>query len=326
MKKMTRNRIGCAGLLGIAVAVATAQGQQIDEEALHERILEICKPYLADLTLHPSANARERVLEGGLSPEWVTEVMENLVRENLPVLEAMGKDAEHLRNGGSRAYNATVDKAVSPILMLGVLPGPKTLDLLSECASFKANSYIRYCAIDSYIAIAGGDSTPFLQEAIAKRLTFNNLIVRHIGGVIPKLKKEGRDGDVAKLLSFLLEQAQTEQDWTAASALDKFLCSAIDGYAQSVQREQAVRRFIDSENESAREGFAEIKAAVDAVPADRRTDLGGRFTREGPNGGADGEDGGTGTPPSSRTWLRLALALLALLAGSAAAWRKAKRK
>jgi len=318
-----------AFLLGIAIATVTVQGQQIDEEALLERAVEICKPFLGDFMLPPNLNARERVLEGGVSPEWATETLEGMVRKNLSALEeAITKEGSaNTQNRVSDTLRTAFSRAASPILMLRVIPGPKTLDLLREYALFDPSYAIRYCAVDSYIAIARGDSTYFLKEVIAKDPHSSGRVFWLIQLRIPELKKEGRDGDVAKLLAFLLEQAQTEQDWTAASALDKFLCSAIDGYAQSVQREQAVRRFIDSENESAREGFAEIKAAVDAVPADRRTDLGGRFTREGPDGGADGWQNSHGPVENKRApWQLLSLIGVAAVGGVVMAWRYFRKR
>jgi len=264
---------------GIVVVTVIAQGQQIDEETLQKRVSEICKEY--NIFLKLPEDARERTLEGGLSPEWVAETLENMVRKNLPILEQMRKDGTYWDGDTlSFGYQSVLDKATSPILVLGRVPGSDTLALLRECVSFE--DYMVYrVAIDSYIAIAGGDSVPFLQEVLARRIVGNHWLAQHLGRVLRDLKKKGRDGDVEKLHIFLLEQLQEEQRWSGVHVIDMALCATLDGYAQSIQREQAVKRFTNlperEDTPVAKESRREILAEIDKTPAGERTDLSKRF-------------------------------------------------
>ena len=317
-------------MLGIvATLTSIAQAQQMSEEMLRERILDICSEFGRYGRL--PENARERALEGGVSPEWMTGALENMVRKSLPVMTELKEKGGvwYFSNGMPPEYRTVHDAACDSLIMLREFPGPNTLALLRECA-FSFEYYEAYDAvIDTYIALEGGDSVPFLRELLEKKIP-NRYLAQCLRGPIIEFKKKNRNGDVDKFHAFLLEQLQAEQIWSSVEQIDGVLCMTLDGYPESIQRREAMQRFADMPDNMplSRQRHSEIQATIDAVPADRRTDLGGRFTGAGLGGGADGEDGGTGTPPSSRTWLRLALALLALalLAGSAAAWRKAKRK
>ena len=261
-------------VLGVTVTV-TAQEGQISEETLLQRVSEICKDY--NLFLRLPEDARERVLEGGVPPEWVTETLERLVRKNLPVLEQMFiEETRILFSRPSSEYKDMCDKVTSSILILGKVSGSNTLALLRECVSFK-NYMVRDAAVASYIAIEGGDSVPFLQEIIAKKLDANARLAQRFRRIISDLKKEGRDGDVEKFHVFLLEQLQTEQDWSSVEQLDKALCATLDDYPQSIQRKQAIQRMQVSVGDWNRERYQTLQTDVAKTPADKRTDLSKRF-------------------------------------------------
>ena len=70
---------------------------------------------------------------------------------------------------------------------------------------------------------------------------------------------------------------QTEKDFTCARWFDDFLCETLNDYANSVQRIQAIEKFLDSTQELERNHFRNIKAEIDAIPADKRTNLSKRF-------------------------------------------------
>ena len=126
-------------ILSIAVVVATsAQEQQITEEILLKRIADICSKY--NLYGKLPENARERALEGGVSPEWARETLEDVVRKNLQALKKMREDGTGWFvigdiSGPTGEYETALDRATSSILILGTIPGPDTLALLRECIS-----------------------------------------------------------------------------------------------------------------------------------------------------------------------------------------------
>ena len=271
-------------LLNIAHNVAIAQGQPIDEEALARRVVEIGKDYWSFYVL--PENARERLLEGGIALEQAKEMLKGIIHKNLLVLEKMRKDGTYWdEDTYSSSYQATGDRVRCAILMLREFPAPDTLALLREYA-LSGEDYARSSTVHTYIAIAGGDSVPFLQEILAKKIIGNSWLAQDLRLVIRDLKKKGRDGDVEKFHIFMLEQVQTEQGWTGACELDRALCATLDGYAQSIQREQAIQRFPERENNRmARQRYQELQADVDKPPASERTDLSKRFKLAEPKTG-----------------------------------------
>ena len=268
-------------MLSVATVTVTAYGQQISEEALLERIASICRGYKV-YNKWPE-NVRERALEGGLSPEWMTETLESIVRKNLAVMEKLWakQDSSWFSGGIPKAYRDAQSAVCDSIIMLRAFPGSNTFDVLKECA-LSGFLYVVDRAIDSYITIADdGDLIPFFRELTAQgKQGRSALLCPRIEGVITRLKEKNRDADVEKMHAFLLGLVQTEQRWFDVEQLDKLLCSTLDGYAQSVQRKQAVQRFVNAipENHSGDfQSHIKLQAEVDAVPADKRVDLSKRF-------------------------------------------------
>jgi len=259
-------------MLGIAAATAVAQEQQLDEKTLLERIEKICEGFGWYFRLPD--DARERALEGGLSPEWMTEALESIVRKNLPVLEEIYKDYAQLINGGSAAYKDTRYKIRNAVLVLRYFSGPNTSTVFRECIS-STDTLVCDAAIDSYITLEGVNTIPFFREYIAKGGQPRSGICIRLGTLIPGLKEKNKTGEVDKIHAFLLEMIQEEKEWYAVMPLDNILLSTLDGYSQSVQREQTVRRFVHmpNMNERERQHYHTVRAEVDAVPADKRKDF-----------------------------------------------------
>ena len=266
-------------VLGITIATAIAQAQQTDAEMLQKLIVYTCNSY------HPNhtqpADARKRILESGIPQERVTEILEGIVRENLPVLEKLWEEKlPRFSSGISDSYLRAQYAVCDPIFMLREFPGPNTLALFRECASFIDHA-VSLTAIETYIALEGGDSVPFLKELLEKNITWNSWLAQHLRGVIRDLKKQGRDEDVEKFHAFLLEQLQMEPSWNSVEELDGTLCVTLDDYPKSLQRAQAMQRFANMPDtidwRVARQSHSAIQAQVDAVPADQRVDLSKRF-------------------------------------------------
>jgi len=276
MNTKKKNVVCLIALLNIACGTAIAQEQQTDVETLQRiiadassrgRLLEFIKP----------KDERKRILESGVPPERVTEMLEDIVRKGKSAMEKFREEKweAYFRGWLPESYRIAEYSASYSLILLREFPGPNTLALLRECAPFE-DQLISPTAIETYIALAGGDSVPFLRELIEKNQHVIKIITPHLGGVISDLKKKGRNDDVEKFHALMLEQLRV-QSWTAAERLDAVLCATLDGYIQSVQRVQLAQKHINSENNFAREGFAKIKAEVDAVPADKRVDLSKRF-------------------------------------------------
>ena len=257
-------------IVGMVSLAATAQVQPISEEALQTRIADICKGYFSYYKLPD--NVRELALEGGLSPEWLTETLENMVRRNMPDLEQVIRDEWHISGGPSNTRRKACDWVRCPILVLREFPGPNTLSLIRECAFSSKDGIVRQSSIDTYIAIAGGDAVPFLREAVEKKITDGCDLSQRLSRAIKKAHSKGKTDDVKTFFAFLMEMAQTEQHALSADMLDKTLCTLI-GYEHSIQRRQNIERFANSEDQYSRERFRERKAEMDKLPADKRTDL-----------------------------------------------------
>ena len=261
--------------LGIAGGIATAQEQVIDEITLEERIAEIYPDYGSFRTVND--NVRERVLEGAVSPEWVTATLENLIRKHLPTLEEMRKHDWHFENGVSRSYRTTCQRVTRPVIVLREFPGPDTLALIRECTLSK-DSMVSDCAVDTYIAIEGGDSVPFLREHVARgKAGRSGRLSSSLRKFFSAYKKNNRNDDTAKLNAFLLELIQSADDFGDVYLMDRVLCDFLDGYAKSVQRTQAVQRF---DNKIPKENYPDsykfqkkIKEEVEKTPEKERKDF-----------------------------------------------------
>jgi len=246
--------------------------ETINEDPFERRVIEICDEFRPRSIL--PEGTRERILEGGMSPEQAKEALDGIIRKNLLALEKMRNDGRNL----SGDYRTVGERVRSAIFILKEFPGSDTLARLREYA-LSRDYFAPNSAVHSYIAIAGGDSVPFLQEIIAEKIVSSHWIASHLERVIRDLKKEGKDSDVEKFHIFLLEQLQAEQDWQSVEQLDAALCATLDDYPQSIQRKQAIQRFANMPEDytTFRQRHSEIQADVDKTPADKRTDLSKRF-------------------------------------------------
>lgn len=230
-------------------------------------LLEECARSTSERVRSQSKSVREFINAG----EGEREVMalEEVVREKLSDMEkADGR--QKLKHGRD---------------ICAILPRLKdsrradTLALLRDCA-LSSNEWVCYGAVEAYIAIlgGGGDSASLLREVYATgRVPQDSSFFMFLQEAIGKLKGKGSHGDVEKLHAAMLEIAQVEQEASNAAALDSALCASLEGYAESVQREQALQRLRQSVDEWNRRIFDERKAEIDKTPAGKRTDLSKRF-------------------------------------------------
>ena len=236
-------QIMMAGLLAVlGCASCQHHPRVIDKETLLKRAADVWRDYeyYAELT----DNAREHILEGGVSPEWVTAVLERQVRKYNSKVQRMRNDYTHFVPNTSQRYLDTRKKVKIPMAVLREFPGPNTLELLRKCALSKsADTVVSYYAVDTYVAIAGGDAVPFLRKFVSKDCRGNiHAVSQDLHRVIKGYQASGRHEDAAKLNAFLLEHLQTENDWQFIETLDNVLLDTLEGYAGCDDRVQAFRR------------------------------------------------------------------------------------
>jgi len=205
-------------------------------------------------------------------------VLEEIVRERLSYMEKAEGDAK-IRPRSEISIT---------LRQLKDFHDPNTLELLKECTVASKDDRIRRIAILTHIEITSGDedTVAFLRGVIAEgRLSGLSRyeIYRFLGGdkdrssFLAELKAKNKNDNMEKLLVFMLDMVQVEQDSDVSNKLDDVLCKNLDGYTQSIQREQVMLKFVNSTNDWTRNRFGEIKAEIDKIPAGQRTDLSQRF-------------------------------------------------
>gem|GEM_PF-2549604 len=260
--------------LGVATISLMAQEQQkeADDATLKGLILNfVCDTHEPPLDEQKEEGWRRPTVQDvaawhDVSPERMTRVLEELVRERLSDM----KEAK-----GDRKTIAHTDVHIL-LQAFKTFHGINTLALLRECAL----SYGFHSAVESYVHIlgGGGDSADFLQEVQAKGyIPTNRLFYNFLRDTAINLREKKQNDEAEKFYAAMLNMIRREQDAGNADNMDKALCASLDGYAQSVQREQVAQRFVTSLNVWVRNRFEAIKTEIGAVPADKRIDLSKRF-------------------------------------------------
>jgi len=262
--------------LAITCAMTMAQERQLDDGTLKMYILDAYDGHQEPIEHGEDGNeiivprkptAREIAKKYDVSDERMARVLEEMIRERLPLLT-------NKKTGG---YG-------SPMFVLGGLMGclevfqsTNTLALLKECA-VSINRYVRYHAIKSYVAIAGTEAMPSLLKVLeAKHFqTEQGDFYKLLEESVADLTEKKRNDDAEKLLIFMLNMAQREEDGISALRLDSVLCASIKYYATSVQRAQLVQRF-DNDESWAIGRRDHVKSELEKIPVNERTDLSKRF-------------------------------------------------
>ena len=259
--------------LAIICAMTMAQERRLDDDTLKRRIFRAYDGHLdpADeegLTFHHKPEPPELANEYGISHERMARVLEEMIREHLPQLTDK-------KTGG---YGSPFIVLRGLLKNLETYQSANTLALLKECAT-SVNRDTRYHAVKTYATIAGVESIPPLLEAIeAKRFTteqgdFYGLL----GKVVEELNEKNRDNDVEKILIFMLNMAQREDDNISVFHLDYVLCVSTKDYITSVQRTRLIQRFENDNDRAIRDSLAHAKSELEKIPVNERTDLSKRF-------------------------------------------------
>ena len=259
-------------VLSMIAIAATAQNKRIEDTRLKALIIQdVCDVF--DPNHRPKGWVRPTVQDMAerfsIPTERMARVLEEIIRESLDSIEK----AEGKRPPSARYVIYVI------LRQLKDFRTPDTLDLLRECA-LSTDAWVCYSAAEIYITFleGGGDSAAFLQKVHSKGLfPEESRFFDFLQGIIEKLKEKGQNDDVEKLHAVMLDMMWTEQEAVNAARLDKVLCATLDGYEQSIQREQTMQRLRVSVQEHNRKYFDAIKTEIEALPAEKRTDLSKRF-------------------------------------------------
>jgi len=275
MKRVLLMTLTVVTLTAAAQEQRTVQERLADDTVLKEVIFQrVCN---TPIDRPPLGWRRSTVQEvarlGNIPPERMTRVLEEIVRERLADL---GKADD------SKKWDA-------PIVIRTILDqmskfgfhGSDTPALLWECAK-TADGDICEATAKAYLDISEGgeDSADFLRETLGRErgLRTRLKIYEALNNTLAKLKEKDRRDDLEKLQALMLDLIRVENYAYFLDGLDKTLCATLDGYAQSLQREQAIKKPLNITTDEVRDRLTEIKAEMDKIPPDKRTDLSGRFT------------------------------------------------
>ena len=262
--------------LAITTVATTMMAQERsynDDELKKFIILFFCDSHVppleydenGDEILHPAPSIKNFATAQKISPERMIKFIEEIIRERLPMLQKLTGDK----------YNISVVEISRAVSLLQTFHGPNSLALLKECVQTK-DDLIRQSAIETYILIqeGEGDSVSFLREVNEMNGLYHRYsFCQFLEGIINDLKEKNKNEVVDDYHAFLLDLLFAEQNASNATPLDKLLCKTLDGYPQSVQREQMIQKFLVSENELIRKRYNVIKSEIEQIPADKRTDL-----------------------------------------------------
>lgn len=166
-------------------------------------------------------------------PEQMASVLEEIIRERLPILE---------KREDNNMTRRTATQARTCISALEVFHSANTLALLKECV-LSSDGSIRDNAVISYVTIARATSIPFIQRAFAEGRVNNSwLVYTRVEDVIAELKKENKTADVERFSVFLKDRLQTEANFFCVKKLDEILCANVDGYTDNPQRQTTLKR------------------------------------------------------------------------------------
>jgi len=232
---ITKKAVCLAALLGIA-NVTIAQ-EPPDDETLKRAIgIILVEASWDDLPTDPEyrfTTIQDIADKHKASPEQMTRVLEELVREELSTLEK----AQGVEKQVCEGFISTLVQQFSHF------HGPDTPALVKECALIFGDR----STVEDYITLSGGggDSVFLLRDFIARGDTkdFDRYpLYERLGNFIPQLTGKGQTADVDKILAFMKEMIQTEQGLGSARELDKILCAHLEGYADDPQRQPVLKR------------------------------------------------------------------------------------
>ena len=274
-------------VLGISTLIMAQEQQQMDDMTLKKHIrsmsgghtppIKIEVDEKGQLFVPPRSDSKFTLQDFSnkyeISPERMTKVLEDMIKNRL---STPGKTPQDEYGAG---HNENPGILQNLIPRLKSFHGTNTLELLGKCM-LQDDDNTRYSAVETYVSITGADAIPFLREYIAEgRMKSKGypFYFRFLKSTIVKLKEKHQHEDIEKFNVFMLDMLRVEQYAGDVDYLDRTLCITLDGYETSTQRENGIKRYINTESEHYRNHFGVIQSKLDKVPVENRIDLSKRF-------------------------------------------------
>ena len=189
-------------MLAAVVITTTAQEQlpPIDDATVKGFIRDCSDGHLDD-GIPPIMNRTEDLLlRYDISKERIAKILEEMIREELPVVEAKPLERDDFVFDAIYLNNYIND--------LAIFHNANTLALLKECVMSK-DSGVRFAAVRAYVSIAGAESIPFVREFLAgDRLSVGvrySLVEEFLPKIYLRLRAENKTADAEKFMELLKE-------------------------------------------------------------------------------------------------------------------------
>ena len=268
----------CLAIIGCAISVRATTDNELSLEDKAKPLADFLKQTMFEGG-PSSIKAREIIRDNKIPKDayiaTIEKIAEECIADTVVFTNYQGKITKAFRRGLA---------VPSLINCIGSLGDPEFLPWLEQQAVESQWSGIRESASIAYVKIAELDATPFVQRILTgsdEKYDFNckYLVTKEFFEQIAKAKSEKtpqKKIDAAYVM--LIELAQSVAYEGHADRIDRFLCEHLEGYRSSVQREEAVRRFIDSTNDLAKTDFIKKHSEVLRTPKAQRFDFRQRFT------------------------------------------------
>ncbi|MCL1919723.1 MAG: hypothetical protein FWG50_01390 [Kiritimatiellaeota bacterium] len=205
--------------------------------------------------------------ENNIPPETVLEEAKAVARSSREAVEAGASPRPHEELRNCECMLHLLDEA-------GDLP---SLPFIEEMSGMDDEG-IRLCAVMAHMRLAGIGSLGFIRRAAADeryaKMNWHAVYSNFFRLIRQKGQDNPRGVEWDSLCAFLLERVLEERRGDIAESLDRFLCTGLPDYSGSTQRLAVTRRFAERDNSAY---FRKAKEEAEKIPADKRTDLSGRF-------------------------------------------------
>ena len=211
---------------------------------------------------------REAVMRGEMTEQELLLKVEELARKYRDLVDAAA-GPEHFLTSSSR----DVDRCMGAMTILQRIGDRHSLPLFEDMAGSK-HVEIHLHGIRAYIKLAGVvDSLPFIERMSKVPHYFD--LNRFAG--YQSLERIINDSPtppegIEKVCVFMLEKVQSEKGGIA-QLMDKVLTKHLPGYSSSVQRDELVEKFGDSETAYVKKYWSDAKEEIEKKPAKERKDF-----------------------------------------------------
>ncbi len=265
---MKRNLVCCCLINCLALAEPASDVTVTNSAAINDSALgEVMKRFAMIKHCDPKGPSKSEMILGyannmGIPVSNVVRVAQSITEEGLARLE----------DGSAINRDTQLRQCQVMLILLGATGDSSALPFL-EAKSISTNNTVRQSASLSVINLMGIDSVKFLRknatDGLNSRMDIYGMY-ESFGLQIQASKKKNPKANLDEAYMYLLELAEKEKAGDTAKLLDHVLCSNLEGYATSVQREQIARRFSQKGPEYCKQHFDKITGEIEKVPASKR--------------------------------------------------------